>query len=232
MKIRYAPLAVACALMVAAAATTTAQAAAVTYSFGGTLYHVLDLPSLSVGDAYSGSFSYDTMAADANPDPGTGFYPNNFSITATVNGYSFSSSTSVLDCPDCGGITVSDQTGAGFVDSLSVMTSPLDGSGFAPVIGPQLNGFAPFTLGLYLDGPSTIYNSDGLPPTLMLSPFTGYQMFRFRFSNDGGGGNAVADGTITYLTLVTTAPVPEASTSAMLALGLGALAFVRRRKGR
>ena len=86
-------------------------------------------------------------------------------------------------------------------------------------------------MGLYLDGPSTIYNSDGLPPTLTLSPFTGVQYFRFGFSNNRGAGNAVADGTITYLTLVTTAPVPEASTSAMLALGLGALAVVRRRKG-
>ena len=101
MTIRYAPLAVACALMVAATATTTAHAEVVTYSFGGTLGLVIDLPSLSVGDAFTGSFTYEATAVDASPDPAFGFYPSSFSINVTVGGNSFSSSTtSVADCPE------------------------------------------------------------------------------------------------------------------------------------
>ena len=225
MKIRYAPLAVACALMVAA----SAQAAAVTYSFGGTLWRVIDLPSLSVGDAYTGSFTYETTAVDANPDPAFGFYPSGFSINVLVNGYSFSSTTSVLDLA-YGGITVADSPYVGSNDDVGVATIALGAATGSPVIGPQLNGFAPFALGLELEGPGTLYSSDALPPTLVLSSFTSDQTFRLRFSNDGGQSNAGAVGTITYLTLTSTPPIPEASTSAMLALGLGALAFVRRRK--
>ena len=225
MKIRYAPLAVACALMVAA----SAQAAAVTYNFGGTLWRVIDLPSLSVGGAYSGSFTYETTALDANSDPSIGSYPTGFSVNVTVNGYSFSSSTSMSD-PAYGGISVADSSGAFATDYLVVATTAFGAGTGSPVIGPQLNGLAPFSLEQDLGGPSTLYNSDALPSNLVLSLFTFDQNFRFRFSNDGGFSNGIADGTTTYLTLATAPPVPEASTTAMLALGLSALAVARRQK--
>ena len=231
MKIRYAPLAVACALMVAA----TAQAAAVTYSFGGTLGLVVDLPPLSVGDTFTGSFTYETTAVDAEPDPSIGFYPNGFSINVTVNGHSFSSSTaSVLDCPTCGGISLLDgpipSSSDYFIASNSRFGAAVPTS--APVIGPQIDGIMPFELSVDLGGPVTLYDSDALPPTLALSSFSADRTLNFRFSNNGGQNNAIARGNITSLTLITAPPIPEPSTTAMLALGLGALALVRRRKDR
>ena len=228
MKIRYAPLAVACALMVAAAATTTAQAAAVTYSFGGTLGQVIDLPSLSVGDTFTGSFTYETTAVDADPDPTIGFYPSVY-LNVTVGGQSFSSSTtSVLDCPACGGINVLNGLNA---DDFIATTTSLTTSQRAPVIGPQIDGVTPFAIIVNLTGVETLYANDALPTALALSSFNRGTLFALVLSNNGGLSNAQARGDIAFLTLTPSLPVPEASTTALLALGLGALAVVRRRKG-
>ena len=230
MKIRYAPLAVACALTVAA----SAQAAAVTYSFGGTLGLIVDLPSLSVGDAFTGSFTYETTAVDANPDPAFGFYPSSFSINATVGGHSFSSSTtSVADCPACGGVTVADGLDAGgATDDFFASTGRITTAEHAPVIGPEIDGVMPFSIDIVLSGPGTLYADDALPTALALSSFNRGGFFNLGLSNNGGLSNSIARGDITFLTLNPSLPVPEASTSAMLALGLGALAFARRRKAR
>ena len=227
MKIRYVPLAAACALMVAAAATTTAQAAAVTYSFGGTLGLIADLPSLSVGDAFTGSFTYETTAVDADPDPAFGFYPSSFSINVTVAGQFFSSSSSVVNCPTCGGITVVDGLGE---DDFYASSSSVTTSQHAPAIAPQIDGITPFNIVVGLFGFETLYANDTLPTALALSSFNRGSLFALVLSNNGGLGNAQARGDIAFLTLQPSLPVPEASTTAMLALGLSALAFVRRRK--
>ena len=223
MKIRYAPLAVACALMVAAAATTTAQAAAVTYYFGGAL-STSGLPPLAIGDTFTGSFTYETTAIDVSPNAAFGIYDASFAIDATVNGYSFSSSTSASDCPACGGIQVQNNLNGfdGFA-AISGLNLPL-----APVIGPSLDGFLPIAVGALLFDPSgTVFNSNVLPSALALSSFQDSE-FILTFGNDFERRSAA--GFLTYLS-TTAPPVPEASTSAMLALGLGALAVVRRRKG-
>ena len=91
MKIRY-TLAVACAWMVAA----TAHAAPMTYNFAGTLTDVpSSLPSLAVGDAFSGSFSIESTAVDLGPTPGNPFsaaYAAGYSMNVTVSGRTYSSS--------------------------------------------------------------------------------------------------------------------------------------------
>ena len=229
MKIRHAPLAVACALMVAAVATTTAQAAAVTYNFGGTIDDVNSSPSFVIGDTFTGSFTYETTTVDSNPDPGSGDYRAGLSISVLINGNSFSSSSAASDCPACGGIEVLESTPTrGFVDVIYVQTQFVGGGAFSPVIGPNVDGFAPHLIELGLVGPTTLYDNDLLPLSLDLSSFT---VARINIGFSGQNFTQYANGPITYLTLVSTAPVPEASTAAMLALGLGALAVVRRRKG-
>ena len=225
MKIRYAPLAVACALMVAAAATTTAQAAAVTYYFGGTLDYVVGVPSLSVGDSFTGSFTFESTSANLNsfPSPNTADYVDSSNaIEVTVNGYSFSSTnTSACGSLGCGGIRVYNDVptlGDHFEASNSVYGIP------APVTGPNLAGLGT-SLSLFLglqDSTGTVFNSTALPLSLTLSSF---DQTHFGLINGSSGSPF---GSLTYLS--TTAPVPEASTTAMLALGLSALAFVRRRK--
>ena len=227
MKIRYAPLAVACALMVAAAATTTAQAAAVTYYFGGTLDAVSGVPSLSVGDSFTGSFTFESTSVNLNsfPSPNIADYVDSSSaIEVTVNGYSFSSvNTSACASVACGGILVYNDAptlGDYFQASSSVYGI------LAPVTGPNLAGLGT-SLSLVLalqDSTGTVFNSTALPLSLTLSSF---DQARFGLI-DGSSGSPT--GSLTYLS--TTAPVPEASTSAMLALGLSALTFVRRRKVR
>ena len=224
MKIRYAPLAVACALMMAA----SAQAAAVTYSFGGTIDDVNSSPSFAIGDTFTGSFTYETTTADSNPDPGSGDYRAGLSISVLINGNSFSSSTAGSDCPACGGIEVLERNPTrGFVDVIYVQTQNVGGGALSPVVGPNVDGFAPNLIELGFIGPSTLYANDALPSSLDLSSFT---EARINIGFRGENFSQRANGPITYLTLASTAPVPEASTSAMLALGLVALAFVRRRK--
>ncbi len=100
MKIRYAPLAVACALMVATAATTTAKAAPVTFYFGGTFDAVPGSPSLAEGDAFNGSFTFEST--DADIFPGTlieGLYVHSSTaIEATVNGFTLAATNNPGSC--------------------------------------------------------------------------------------------------------------------------------------
>ena len=215
MKIRYAPLAVACALMVAA----SAQAAAVTYSFGGTVNNVVGVPSLSVGNAFTGSFTFE----QTSPVAPNGGYDTNIVFEATVNGYSFSTTS---PCSTCGGVSIFNDTNIGdrFLVS-SLLAYPV----YAPVAGPNLDGLQHYYLALELnDTTATAFSSEALPSNLTLASFDN-SFFALSFLT-AGLSQVIASGPLSYLTKVVTPPVPEASTSAMLALGLGALAFVRRRK--
>ena len=219
MKIRYAPLAVACALMVAA----SAQAAAVTYSFGGTV-NTSDLLSVKVGDAFSGSFTFESTSVNLGSmllnqgDVANGTYDTNIVINGTVNGHTL---TSTSPCSTCAGVAVVD-VASGFRDAFIV--SSYQAGGFVAPISGDIDGFQGYYLRLIVsDSSGTVFSSSALPTNLMLSSFDGNE---FEFRTAGG----VVLGTPSYLTLTT--PVPETSTSAMLALGLGAVAVVRRRKGR
>ena len=225
MKIRYAPLAVACALMMAATATTTAQAAAVTYYFGGKLEGVdTGLPSLSVGNSFSGSFTFESTALDAFPDSAFGIYDAGVTIGVTLNGYSFFSAS---NCTTCSVVQVGNNvTGS---DHFFVY-SDID-TNVMPVTGPNLNGLSPFALNITLrDTSGAVFSSDALSSNLALTSFDD-QHFLIAFG-DRNNGLPSATGSLTYLSTTAPLPVPEASTSAMLALGLGALAVVRRRKDR
>lgn len=213
MKIRY-TLAVACAWMVAA----TAQAAPITYTFGGTLGQVNESlrPSLAVGDAFTGSFSIESTAPDVGIQQ-HGVYIAGYSMNVTVRGYSYSSSVGNVE-------VIHD--GTSWDQFLVINVAGLNG-GVGPVTGPALGGLQPKSFNVLLwSSDSHVLNSTALPTSLSLPSFDIAHHFAMIFDGD----NAVIAGTLTSLTQITAAPVPEASTSAMLALGLGALAVVRRRQ--
>lgn len=224
MRIRYAPLVVACALMVA----VTSQAAPVTYSFGGTLDYPFRgvLPPFEEGDSFSGSFTFESSALDINPVPFIGDYTADFSIDVTVNGLVYSSSTTSSDCPVCGGVEVfnpPDETTHSFRAQSGLI-------GYPPVAGPNLGRYAPYQLTVWLfDSSQTVFKSDALPLNLVLSSFSSARLYLF-FQEVNGPDNRLATGVITELTLLTAPPVPETSTSAMFALGLGALGIAARRR--
>lgn len=226
MKIRYAPLAAACALMVA----TTAQAATVTYYFGGTLDTVPRGPSFAIGDSFTGSFTFESTSVNLNSfsSPFVGDYVDDSSaIEGTVNEYSFSSSntSTCSGSGACVGIRVFNDTPTlgDYFEASSAVYGIL-----APVTGPNLDGLVPQQLFVALQDPSnTVFNSVALPPILPLSSFDGAR-FSIRFFDTVNVGQPDVAGPLTYLS--TTPPIPEPSTTAMLALGLGALAFARRRK--
>ena len=222
MKIRYAPLAAACALMVAAAATTTAQASAVTYYFGGKLEGVdTGLPSLSVGNSFSGSFTFESTAVDAFSNPSIGVYNTGSAVEVTVNGFAYAS-TSL--CSLCTGVQVTNDLVGNSFYAYS--------GGTGSLVGQSLGGLSPYLVFISLDGHSqTVFSNDALPSSLSLSSFDN-SYFSIEFGDRALGSSSTAGGPLTYLSTTAPVPVPEASTSAMLALGLGALAVVRRRKDR
>lgn len=136
MKFRYAPLALACALMGAG----TAQAAPVTYSFGGTLNLVdTEQPFVKVGDSFTGSFTFESSSMNVSLIPNQATYIAAFALDATINGYSFSSSSTASDCPACGGFSIFNDYG-GTADAFTA-TSKIVGPPPAPVTGPNVNGF-------------------------------------------------------------------------------------------
>jgi len=218
MRIRYAPLAVACAIMVAGAA----QAASVTYNFGGTLDSVDGtITFLSVGDSFTGSFTFDSTSPNTYVGPAQAVYPEGFSITTKVHGYSFFSNSNPSNCPGCGNVTVVNDAAVG---DLFIARNESD-----PVSGPHPNGFTLYDLSVNLyDFTGVAFNSNALPSNLALSAFD-YHRLGLSFLDAGGNGRG-AGGEITSLSLATAAPVPEASSSAMLALGLGALGIAARRR--
>ena len=215
MKIRHALLAVAGAWTVAA----TAQTAPMTYNFEGTLTDVpLSLPSLAVGDTFTGTFSIESTAVDLGPSPYysvQGTYAAGYSMTVTVSGHTYSSSD--------GEVWVIDGAEDVFI---AANKAGLYQAG-TPATGPGLDGLLPYGLGLVLISKSNdLFTSTALPSNLTLSSFNSFSFFALNFD----AANAWVYGTFTSLTQVTAAPVPEASTGAMLALGLGALAWARRRQ--
>ncbi len=219
MKIRHTPLVLACALMGAAAATTTARAEAVTYYFGGELGGVQ--PLFPTGTAFAGSFTYESTSPDLQPSSTVvGEYDTGMTAEVTIAGLRFSGTS---PCATCGGISIL-KLDLLLIDGFTVSSKVADG---ATVDG------ATFTdIRLQVTYDFGTFKSDALPTTtLTFSPYQDLTFFSMTARN-ASGPFVGASGELNYFSLSNPAAVPESSTSAMLALGLGALAFARRRKGR
>lgn len=208
MKIRYAPLAVACALMMAA----SAHAEVITYYFEGKITDAGNGSALSVNDAFTGSFTFDSTAVDLSSSVNEGTYFTGVTVQAMVNGQSFSS-----------GSSASLRTLFNFmgIDVVQVFSGPIS--------LPQPNDFS--EVRLYVEfsaNHDVVFESDALPTATMLtSPLVGSTL-RFDFFTSTTYSGPL--GTLEYVGLTNPTAVPEASTSAMLALGLGVVALTRRRK--
>ena len=203
-------------LFVALGFSATAKAELIEYSFSGTLSTASDVGGLlgvtySVGDAFTGSFSYDSNIADGVADPNY-FSGNGPSIVSSVSlsGHQFTGNSS-------GSIDLQGDTNT-FVHLNSWVSNPF--IDLAPSPGRLLM--------VYFLGRNTSFN-DTLPTTLNLADFSSTLMQVHGDTGPGGPAFNLA-GTIT--TLEQTAPiVPEPATITLFATGaLGLFGYGWRRK--
>jgi hypothetical protein len=208
----------ACALLGAGAA----QAAPVTYYFAGTMESSQVAPFISVGEAFSGSFTYNSAAALAN-----GRYDTGMTIGASVGAHSWSASA---PSATIGGVAVNDNGANGdeFVVS-SYFSYPV----MSAMTGPSPGGTSNYYMALLLrDTTSTAFSSGALPTVLNLASFD--QSYLNVSFLTGSFSQAYAAGKLTYLSTVNPAdtfntPEPQSLLLALTALaGLVCLRTFRR----
>jgi len=198
-------LASALALWMAAPAT----AAVVVIDYTGTIYDVQP-PFASIaspGDPVSGRITYDTAAADEDPDPAVGLYPG-ATHEIHIGAYAGTSTQSA--------VRIFDDYSAPAFDGFQVIDyAPSDE---LPAIGDlPVNSF-----GLSLNASSDLYASDTLPasPPDFADPRL-VERYAYLSVVPPGQGVTPLDVELTSLT------VPEPANAALLAAG--ALALLRRR---
>lgn len=211
------------ALMLAVAGI--AQAAPVTYYFGGQLSYVDSnlSPTLAVGNGFSGSFTYESTAADSLPgDPNRGFYGPGPAFTVTINSLPFS-----ITGGGAGSVGVEQLIGT---DRFSV------GSGDAPTTGSNINGYFAWSFTLFMsDSTGSAFDSDALPSSELNLALFDNSLFQLDFFNEQNlSPTASVGGRLTYLSL--TDPnsgnaVPEPSTLHLLplAMTIAGIAWITRR---
>jgi hypothetical protein len=190
-----------------------AHAVPLSFSFGGLVTQVDPALSAiaSVGEAFTGSYSFDSGAQDVLPAlPKIGGYAlQSFDLHIGGRDYQWSGGL--------GGITVSNLA----VDAFDVAVAGLS--------GPGSNGYAPRGAGFSLrDATGTAFANDGLPLTAPRLDDFGSSPFIISFGR-GPLGTKPITGRITELAPITAA-VPEPQSYALMAAGLGMLAAVGRRK--
>jgi hypothetical protein len=146
-------------LLISAFNASSALADIVTFSFTGTVSFVNENAfglNAVVGQSLTGTITYDTSVPDAIPsDPNVGAYTQ-----SAPNGYSFSFA----------GGTIATTQGASFqvindafgVDQINAFAGALTKN------GSQVFGSASFFLS---DSTMTVYSSDALPPSIVLSSY-------------------------------------------------------------
>lgn len=211
-----------------------AWAGIVTVNFEGTIHTVGDSVSgdgVDVGDGVSGTFSYDTAATDLSAsDPGRGFYIGG-SFSLTLDGlYTASASSSTVRTQD------DEQNGSA--------TNPADGmTVFAtPDSSFTLNGRAVegFQFGLRRDVVTVgqLWADDLLPDltdwnNVTLADVNAPDWHWMRLTFDSAEDSSIFDSQVRWdidSFAVTETGVPEPATIALLAFGLGAIGYGRRRR--
>jgi hypothetical protein len=169
--------------------------------------------AFAVGAPVSGVFSYDTSVADVFPDPNGGEYPGGFNSSVLFGSYAVGGTG--------GSVFVgNDQSGRDFFTGF--LTS-------AEVSGAALGAFVPVRLELSLeDFGATVFSSDLLPAASQLANVSAFDSpFIVLFFQNPAGDLAIVDAAITALQ---PQQVHEPRALALVVLGCGMLALLRRRE--
>lgn len=222
-------------------APVAAMADLITWTARGTISDVGQLEEslttpihVSVGDAYTFEFTFDTAIPDQEPDPWRGRFPNAVSARFTVGTESVG-----IDKPGFNaysGITANyEPCEPQFIcairntsDSVYVDAFPLSWDSIPAGQSPTPGTFF-FTAAWGLNGPVRPgpLSSDAIPSADTLAEFdfgsAGITVFGEH------GYYSFANGLIDSVTSATTTPVPEPSTGLLFLAGLGGLIALRRR---
>lgn len=205
-----------------------AHAAPVTYYFGGMLSHVETAltPHFAVGNAFSGSFTFDSSSPDLNPDPLRGTYAPGPAFSAAVNGVQYSTTGG-------GSGSVGVDNNFGGYDTLGANSAQL-----LAEMQPEIGGYLPDLFNLVLqDSSSTAFNNDTLPlgglnlddfnvarfeMGFFLSPSVDHTLLPFFAS---------INGELSYISLTDPSNnlVSEPGSALLLVMGISAFAVGRRK---
>jgi hypothetical protein len=192
--------------------TAAASAATITFSFAGTADVVSPglAPTLTVGDALTGTFEFDPLAPIQGclPDflPLRCYYSPLQLLSGTLGSYAFQANFTV---------EVSDNFNGR--DGWFLGAGPSSRFGPTSISGPPVNGADVFFFGFDFDDPSgsALNGLELVPPVL-----DAYQLRRFRLQFNPGE----VEGSVTALAPTA---VPEPATVLLLAMGVGAIALRR-----
>ena len=178
------------------------------YSFSGELGNVDDSGDLlggsfSIGDTFTGVFSYDPNLPDGSPSPTVFTSPANTDMSVQLAGFSFTSRTESVDL---------------FTDSGVLFFI----NGFDSVPFIDLGNNPGRLMTLLFSGES--FADDVLPSSIDLDDFSGAG-FRIFGDTGPGGPTFLLTGDVTSLTVI-----PEPSTLTLFVIGLAGLGFMMRRR--
>lgn len=191
--------------------STAGHGAIITYDFAGTL--TSSLGTLTTGDAFSGSYTFDTTVA-ATGNSSFAVFNNLTGVSLTIGGFAASIGPG-SGLPE---IQQDDVVGA---DRYSLL-------GRNPTGSSQIDGLDISAIGFRLDDTSGTAISDALVllANPMLADFTSNTFLLF-FGSPTGGRFEVVTGTMSSLSERT---VPEPATLALLGIGLVGISYQRRRQ--
>jgi hypothetical protein len=201
--------------------TAAVHAQQQTLSFAGTINSVgSELhPTFQLGDAFAGSFAFNSTSPGTSGGPGNAIYSGAISsLSVTIDGLTYGQSS--------GG-------------SMRVFNGPTDGliagaTAPLPISGPAVGTFDPFEWVLVLADPSgSAFSSLDLPSTLpaVSAWSTTFSYFQLYFADLDTGAVSSLTGSFSSASITAvTAPIPEPETYAMLIAGLGLLGFEAHRR--
>jgi PEP-CTERM motif-containing protein len=196
------------ALFALAAVPVDVGATPLTFAFTGTVSSLEGiapavLPTVSIGSAISGTYTFESAAIDSDPLPTSGIYTSlgpPYGIVMQLGGQLFSASNSQ--------ILVRTLICSGCFNYSAVWNNPLQG-GFQGPPGIDIG-----EIGVFVYGPG-IVTSDSLPlapPLLSTAAHPGFPEIQLIFS-DIAGSVGIVNGSLSSLTAV-----PEPSTLSLLLL--------------